>query len=435
MEINSVPQNLESEREVIGSILNNNDSICDVIDILKPDDFYNSAHEFIYKTILEMYSNNIPIDLVTIANHIGQEKIKAIGGITYISGLVSSVINSNNAKKYAEIVKDKSDRRRIIRGCTEALQEARDEQKNIKGVIGCLEDKLLNLGTNKSEKILTDEELMEKTLNMIQSNYEAGGEIPGISTGLKNLDKATGGVRKGDLVVIAGRPSMGKTMFSLNVADNIAIKNKVAIFELEMSAEKLGSRRLAAKSLINATKLPRGDMSSEEWVRLTKRASEIATKNNMFTDTTPGIMMTEIRAKCKKIKIKYGLDVVIIDHLGLLTPTNAKESRVQQVSEITRQGKILAKDLDVVVIMLSQLSRACEQRNDKRPMLSDLRESGSIEQDADLVMFMYRDEYYNKESEKKGILECIIAKQRDGRTGTLEFSYMAEYQRITEKPF
>jgi replicative DNA helicase len=224
-------------------------------------------------------------------------------------------------------------------------------------------------------------------------------------------------------------------MFSLNVADNVAKDYKVAIFELEMSAEKLGARRLAAKSLINATKLPRGDMSSEEWVRLGQRASEIATRNNMFTDTTPGITMAEIRAKCKKIKLKYGLDVVVIDHLGLLTPGNSKESRVQQVSEITRQGKILAKDLDLVVIMLSQLSRACEQRNDKRPMLSDLRESGSIEQDADLAMFMYRDEYYNKESEKKGILECIIAKQRDGRTGTLEFSYMSEYQRITEKPF
>lgn len=430
----ALPRNNEAEREVLGAILNNNDCICDVIDILKPEDFYNSAHEFIYKTILDMYGNNIPADLVTLVNQIGPEKIKAVGGISYISGLMASSINSNNANKYAEIIKEKADRRRVIRSCTEALQEARDEEKNIKGVIGGLEDKLLNIGVNRSEKILTDEELMEKTLNMIQTNYEAGGEIPGISTGFKNLDKATGGLRKGDLIIIAGRPSMGKTMFSLNVSDNIVKENKAAIFELEMSAEKLGSRRLASRALINATKLPRGDMSSDEWVRLTKRAGEIATRNNMFTDTTPGITMAEIRAKCKKIKLKYGLDVVVIDHLGLITPTT-KESRVQQVSEITRQGKILAKDLDVAVIMLSQLSRACEARNDKRPMLSDLRESGSIEQDADLVMFMYRDEYYNKEGEKKGILECILAKQRDGRTGTLEFSYMAEYQRITEKPF
>jgi replicative DNA helicase len=206
------PHSIEAEREVIGSVLNNNDSVCDIIDILKPNDFYNSVHEFLYKTILDMYSNNTPIDTVTIVNQIGINKIQAMGGITYISELASGVVRTNNIKKHAEIVKEKADRRRVIKSCSEALQEAYNIEKDVKGVIGSLEDKLLNIGSKEKDKVLTDEELMEKTLNMIQTNYELGGEIPGISTGLKNLDKAIGGLRKGDLIIVAGRPSMGRIL-------------------------------------------------------------------------------------------------------------------------------------------------------------------------------------------------------------------------------
>lgn len=425
-----LPSNVEAENQVLGSILLNNDSLCDAIEIISSDDFYNASNQILYKAMLTMYSNNTPIDIVTLTNFLGEEKLRAIGGMTYITTTLGSVFSSSNIKSYAEIIKDKSDKRKIIKGCQETLVNAYGD-KSIKELIGEL-DGLVSIGIDNKEKVLTDQELMERTLNMVQANYESGGEIPGISTGYKSLDKAIGGLRKGDLVIIAGRPSMGKTCFALNVASNASKKNKAAIFELEMSAEKLGTRRLASEAFVNATKLPRGDMEEKEWLRVTKRANEIAMRNNMFTDTTPGITMAEIKAKCKKLKLKYGLDIVIIDHLGLITPSS-NENRVQQVSEITRQAKIIAKDLDVNMILLSQLSRACEQRNDKRPLLSDLRESGSIEQDADLVMFMYRDEYYNKESEKKSILECIIAKQRDGKTGTLEFGYMAEYQRIAEK--
>ncbi|MCM0648672.1 replicative DNA helicase [Clostridium swellfunianum] len=434
MELRALPQNNEAEKQVLGSILKHNEAIYDVVDILKPEDFYASRHALIFSTMIKMSSNNTPIDMVTLANILGADKIQAIGGVSYLAELFAEVISTTTIRKYAEIVRDKSERRKVIKTCQDALDKVYNDEQVVKGIIGTLEDELLNVGFENENKILTDEELMEKTLTMIQENYERGGDITGISTGLNSLDQATNGIVKGDFIVIAGRPSMGKTCFALNIANSVAKTNKVALFELEMSAEKIGARRLAAQTLVNATRLPRGKIEPQEWERIMTKSAEIAYRNNMFTDTTAGITMTEIKAKCKKLKLKYGLDVVIIDHLTLITPTNTKESRVNQVGEITRQAKIMAKDLDVAVIMLSQLSRAVEQRADKIPIMSDLRESGTIEQDADLIILLFRDEYYNPDTEKKGIIEAIIAKQRDGRTGTLQFAYKPEYQLITEKP-
>jgi replicative DNA helicase len=434
MDIKALPHSIEAEQQVIGSILTNNESIYDVVDLVRAEDFYRSSHQILYKTMLEMTDKRIPIDMVTLTNTLGADRVQSIGGITYIAQLTASVISSSNIKKHAEIVKEKSDRRKVIKTCNEALQKAYNQENQVKGIIGALEDELLNVGTETEKKILTDEGLMAKTLTMIETNYKNGGDISGLKTGLKTLDQATNGVVKGDLIVIAGRPSMGKTVFALNIADNLAKNSKVAVFELEMSGEKLGARRLAAQTCINATRLPRGKITDKEWALLASKANEIAFRNNMFTDTTAGITMQEIKAKCKKLKIKYGLDVVIIDHLTLITASRKRERRDLEIADITSMAKIMAKDLDVAVILLSQLSRAVEQRADKIPMLSDLRESGTIEQDADLVMLLYRDEYYNLETEKKNILEVIIAKQRDGKTGTIEFSYKPEYQLVTDKP-
>lgn len=429
-----LPQDIEAEMSLLGAIISKNDSILDVIDFIKPDDFYKDSHKIIYKAMVDMYNKSIGIDPITLGNALGTENLQVIGGATYISNLITITPSSSNIKNYAKIVKEKSDRRKIIKSCEDALGQAfnNDNKTDTKEIINSLEEKLLYVGINSESRILTDSELMEKTLNMIQVNYQNGGDITGISTGYKGLDYVTNGLIKGDFIILAGRPSMGKTCLALNIANNVPKENNIALFELEMSAEKLGARRLAAKSLINATKLPRGKLEPEEWTRVVNNSSLIAGKNNIFTDTTAGQTAQDIRAKCKKIKLKHGLDIVIIDHLTLITPVNLKESRVNQISEITRNLKNMAKDLNIAVICLSQLSRAPEQRSDHRPMLSDLRESGSIEQDADLVMFLYRDEYYNKDTDKKGILECIIAKQRDGRIGTIELSYQPEYQLITE---
>lgn len=428
----ALPQNLDAERSVIGAVLNNNDLLCDVIDIISPDDFYNTGHKELYKSMFDMYNKNIPVDIVTLVNYIGKDKIEAFGGITYLSNLIASVPMACNVRDYAKIIKEKSDKRTIIKSCSDALQKAYDEKIEPKEVVNLIEDELLNVGCNSESRILSDDELMEKTLNMIQKNYSKGGNITGITTGYESLDYAINGLTKGDFVVIAGRPSMGKTCFALNITNNIPENKNAALFELEMSAEKLGARRLASRCFINATRLPRGKLDPQEWEKVVNGSTYISSKNNIFTDTNTGQTVQEIKAKCKKIKLKYGLDIAIIDHIGLITPTNIKENRVNQVTEITRNLKNMAKELDMTVIALSQLSRAPEQRTDHRPILADLRESGSIEQDADLIMFLYRDEYYNKNSEDKGTIEVIIAKQRDGRTGTIKLAYKPEYQLISE---
>lgn len=426
-----LPQNIEAERNVLGSILKDNNILIDMIGNITAEDFYNSAHKIIFHTMEEMFKADIPIDITTVVNKLGQDNLASVGGITYLVELGNSIPSTANVKSYIDIVKEKADKRKLIKTCEKALSEAYNEEKKTSSVISLLENELLNIGQIKQNKILTDTELMELTMDIIEKNYNNGGVIPGMSLGITALDKATGGFRKGDMNVIAGRPSMGKSLLMLNLAENLGKQYKTALFELEMSAEKLGIRRLAARSLINSFKLSKGDIEDKDWDKLMQNASDVAALNNIFTDTTPGITMAEIKAKCKKLKIQYGLDLVFIDHLGLITPSSGN-SRNEQIGEITKQGKIMAKDLDICVVFLSQLSRACEQRTDKRPMLSDLRESGNIEQDADAIMLLYRDEYYNRDTEDKGVMECNIAKQRDGNTGVIKLNYRPEYQKITD---
>lgn len=424
-----LPRNIEAEMNVIGAILINNDVLVN-IDFLKADDFYNTANKILFKTILDMSSKDIPIDTTTLVNELGKGKIKSIGGVTYILKLANSVPSTANVKSYAEIVKAMSDKRKILYACYSTIEklEVGDPLK----LISDMENQFLSIGLKNKNRIFNDTELMDKTINNIQENYNNGGKVPGVRTGYKKLDYAINGLNKGDLIVIAGRPSMGKTMFALNLVEGISKTAKVALFELEMSEEKLGIRRLAMSSYINAKRLSIGKIEDKEWGIITSKAGQMAARDNVFTDTSTDVTMNEIKARSKKIKLKHGLDVIIIDHLQLIEAINPKEPRIQQVTEMTRQAKKMAKELGCAVILLSQLSRAPEQRNDHRPQLSDLRESGSIEQDADVVMFMYRDEYYNKESSEKGILECIIAKQRDGSTGTIKFAVKPEYQLVAD---
>lgn len=431
-EIKALPAAIEVEQELLSALLVNNEMLNDVIDILGPEDFYNSANQLIYEAVIKLYMKDIKPDAITIANTLGVEKIAQIGGITYLSNLINSGVSSRNIKKYAEIVKDKSNRRKLIHAGQELVQKAYAEETQLDEIVNTTQDKLLET-TNANEAVIyTDEELMTYTLDTIQERFLNGGEIPGMRTGLKSLDNATNGLKKGELNIVAARPSMGKTVFALNIADGLAVQGyKVALFEMEMTPDALGMRRLAARACVDSITLNRGKLSDEDWARVGYKSSEIASKNNMFTDCSVNLSVADIKARSKKLKQKYGLDVIVIDHLTLMKMSK-RERRDLEVADVTMNLKFLAKEIDVTVILLSQLNRGVEQRSDKRPMLSDLRESGAIEQDADLIMFLYRDEYYNPQSDDKGIMEVNIAKQRNGKTGVLKFSYKEEYQLIKE---
>lgn len=431
-EIKALPSALEVEQELLSTLFVNNKSITDVVDMIEPEDFYTSANQVIYKAIVELYMKDIKPDAVTIANVIGTEKLQQIGGITYLTQIMGSGVKNYNAKKYAEIIKEKSNRRKLIKAGQELIKGGYEEAIEISDIINDTQDKLLETTNVDDDFIFTDEELMMKTLEVVEERYASGGEIPGMRTGLKILDNATNGIKKGELNVIAARPSMGKTVFALNLADGLAAEgHKVVVFEMEMTPEALGMRRLAAKSLIDSVKLNRGQLNDKEWELIANRSSKLASINNMFTDCSVNLSIQDIKARSKRIKQKYGLDVIVIDHLTLMKMSK-RERRDLEVADVTMNLKALAKELDISVILLSQLNRGVEQRTDKRPMLSDLRESGAIEQDADLIMFLYRDEYYNPESEDKRIMEVNIAKQRNGKTGILKFAYLEQYQLVTE---
>lgn len=428
MGMQQLPQNIEAEQAVIGSLVKENDCINDVVEIIQLKDFYREAHQIIYTAILGMYQKDIGIDLVTLINYMGKEKVQAAGGMTYITQLVDGVASTSNIKDYAKIVKEKSNRRQVIKTAQEALGNAYDERNKVDCIITQISDNLLKIDSNKGG-IKDDKEVMETTLKKIEENYQNGGQISGMETGYKDLDLAINGVGKGQFVIIAGRPAMGKSVFTLNLADYMSRKYRTLIFSLEMTNEQLGMRRLAADTKIKSVCLRMGKLTDKDWEVLVKRSANIATNSKMLYDDTPGLTVNEIKARAKKAKLKYGgLDVIVVDHIGLIQGNNRIGDKRKQLEEITNQLKVMAKELDVCVIGLSQLSRAPEQRQDHRPILADLRESGSIEQDADVVIGLYRDEYYKPNTKEKGIMEAIILKQRDGRCGTIKLAYVPEIQ-------
>lgn len=430
-----LPQDLQAEVNLLGSILTDNNVLLDVIDIVKVDNFYNAANKIIYENMIKMFQENIPMDITTLINQIGVDKIKSVGGVTYISSLISSTTTALNAKNYALIVKEKADRRKIIKTAQETLEKAYG-QEEVKKIVASLSDDLLSINDNTDKKILTDAELMGMALETIESNMNNPGQIIGMKTGYISLDKALGGFVKGDMTIVGARPSMGKTLWSMNIINKLSkLGRKIAVFELEMTPLKLAFRRLSAEAMINSTKLQQGVLDEKEIMRIAHKVSEIASRNNVLVDTRMNITMEEIRATCKKIKLQFGLDEVLIDHMGLVTPSKNFSSKNQEIEDISRKGKMLAKDLDLHVTFLNQLSRSVEQRADKRPMLSDLRDSGAIEQDADQVIFLYRDAYYNPETEERNIIENIIAKNRDGKTGTIKFYTDLDKQLMEELDF
>ena len=421
--------NQDAEANILSSILVKNDNICEVIDVLNPEDFYNTRHKIIYAKLKEMYENSLPMDIVTLSEKLG-ERLKEVGGVSYLGELINSSISAVNIKNYGYIVKEKSSYRQLKGILSSSLDKLDKEEIEAEDMIENVQDSLLGISSVEKEDSGHMTGVMERFMDTLQTRYEKGGEIKGIKSGYKILDKTLGGFMGQDLIILAARPSMGKSTMAINLLLNTVFigQAKTAFFNLEMSEIQVSDRVVAVHTDIPMNNVKTASLTDEQWYKISKAASDLAASAIKLYDKK--LTLKSIKAECKKLKIKEGLDIVFIDYLQLIDSGRKSENRNQDISGVTRTLKLMAKELDITLILLSQLSRAPEQRNDHRPMLADLRESGSIEQDADIVMFLYRDEYYNKDSESKGIMECIVAKNRNGEVGTVRLRWQPEVQRV-----
>ena len=422
----SLPQSIEAEQSVIGSMIIDKSAIAQVAEKLTEDDFYRDGHKIIYKSIFEMFKNDMAVDLVTLLEYLkSTDQLEKAGGVTYITEVSSSVPTTANLSSYIKIVEEKSILRRLIKASTAIIEDSYNKQGEVEGVLDLAEKKIFDIAEKRSTsdfEALSD--VLERGFLEIERLFNNKGQITGVPSGFTDLDAKTSGFQKGDMVLIAARPSMGKTTFALNIAENAALREgkSVVIFSLEMPKEQLAYKLLCSEANVDMLKLRTGNLDDKDWENIA-RATGPLSKAKIYIDDTAGVTVMEMRSKCRRLKMEYGIDLILIDYLQLMSGSSS-ENRQQEVSEISRSIKALAKEMECPVIALSQLSRAPEQRADHRPMLSDLRESGSIEQDADLVMFLYRDEYYNKETEDKNMAECIVAKHRNGPVGTVKMAFL-----------
>ncbi|GIM33689.1 replicative DNA helicase [Paraclostridium bifermentans] len=430
------PHSVESEQSILGSILLDKEAIITVTETIKPEDFYKEAHKIIYECMMKLNNKNEPIDLITLTEELKKQgHLEDIGGISYITSLSTIVPTTSNVKYYADIVKEKSVLRKLIRVSNDILNLGYDSSIKVEDILEKAEKQIFDISQEKSsEDFQTINSVLMDTYDTIEKLYTNKEDITGITTGFDDLNKKTNGLQRTDLLLVAARPAMGKTAFSLNLVQNAALKGNasVAVFSLEMSKEQLVQRMLSAQSHVELKKIKTGNLDENDWPRIID-AMSVLSNANIYIDDTPGIKIGELRSKCRKLKIEKGLDLILIDYLQLMEGDGGNESRQQEISKISRSLKIIAKELNCPVVALSQLSRAPEQRSDHRPMLSDLRESGAIEQDADIVMFLYRDEYYHPDSERKNIGEIIIAKNRHGETGSVELVWLGEIQKFANK--
>ena len=427
------PYSLEAEQSVIGSMILDREAITTGMETLMPEDFYQPDLKVIFESIIDLFNKNKAVDLVTLENKLKDDGVlDQIGGINYLSKLAMSVPTSAHIKNYAQIVKEKAVLRKLIKTSKDIIASSYDGKNKLEDVLNDAEEKIFNIMQDRrTEEFSSIKDLVVPTLNKIEMIHKNQGKVTGIPTGFVDLDYKTAGLQPSDLILIAARPSMGKTAIALNIAQYAAIKENAstAIFSLEMSKEQLVNRLLCSEAMVDAQKVRTGDLEDEDWAKIAS-GSSVLSNAPIYIDDTPGITVSEMKAKCRKLKLERGLDLIFIDYLQLMSGNGKTESRQQEISEISRSLKALAREMEAPVIALSQLSRACESRADHRPMLSDLRESGAIEQDADVVMFLYRDEYYNPETEAKNQGELIIAKQRNGPTGTIHLVWMGQYTRF-----
>ncbi len=442
MELGKVPpHDVEAEQAVLGSMLTDKDAVISAIEILKIDDFYRTDNKSIYEAIMNLYNRAEPIDIITVKAELESlGKFEQVGGLEYLASLPDKVPTTANAIKYIKIVEEKSTLRNLIKTANEIIELGYDPTEDVSDIMEGAEKKIFNIMQNKDKKSYSPiKDVLVDSFTQLEELYNRKQHITGVPSGFVELDYKTAGFHGSDLVLIAARPAMGKTAFALNIATNAAVRANVpvAIFSLEMSKEQLVNRILCSEAMVDSNKVRTGKLEEDDWTKLAGSIGPLS-EAEIYIDDTPGISITEIRAKCRKLKLEKNIGMVVIDYLQLVQGTNKRgASREQEISEISRSLKILAKEISVPVIALSQLSRAAEQRPDHRPMLSDLRESGAIEQDADIVMFLYRDDYYNKDSEKKDIAEVIIAKHRGGSTGTVELLWLGSYTKFVnlEKRF
>lgn len=430
------PHSVDAEQSVLGAMITNKEAINTGIEIIVGEDFYKEANREIFEAILVLFNKNEPVDLITLGEELKRRgNLENIGGMTYLANLSSGVATTANTKYYAKIIHEKSLLRRLISSSNDIMGKAYEDSEDVDLIIEEAEKNIFDItqGAHKQGFAPIDKVLLSSFAKIEEMAANKGG-LTGLTTGFTDIDNKLSGLQKSDLVLLAARPSMGKTALGINIATNSALKAnaKVAIFSLEMAKEQLVQRMIAGTAHVDLQKIISGNLVEDEWLQIINSMGPLS-QANVFIDDTAGISLTEMKAKCRRLKIEKGLDLIVIDYLQLMQMGGRQENRQQEISSISRGLKGLAKEMECPVIALSQLSRAPELRSDHRPILSDLRESGAIEQDADIVMFLYRDEYYDEDTEKKNIGELIIAKHRNGPTGLIELVWKKEFTKFLNK--
>ncbi len=427
------PHSGEAEQTVLASAMIDHLAVEKILNLLSYDDFYFEANKEIFDSIKQLHLQNMPVDVVTVSEELKKRgKIDYVGGFEYLASLTDNIITSKNVEAYCNIIKEKSTLRKLISASNEIIEKSYKESEDVQKIIELAESRIFSISQNRNTNSFADiKEILMNVFNQLEERAKSQGNITGLTTGYIDLDRMTSGLQKSDLILLAARPSMGKTALALNIAMN-AVKTgaSVALFSLEMSKEQYVQRIISMESMVDSTKLRTGNLDDDDWTRLIATMSLIS-NYNIYIDDTPSVSLFELMSKCRRLKMEKGLDLVVIDYLQLMSYGGRADSRQQEISNISRGLKTIARELDCPVMALSQLSRAPELRTDHRPVLSDLRESGAIEQDADVVMLLYRDEYYHKEeSERKGITDVIIAKQRNGPVGTVELAWIGKYTKF-----
>lgn len=432
------PHNEEAERSALGACMLSKEALMDVAEEVKAEDFYNESHREIFRSIMRLFRENTSVDMLTVCEDLKKQKaLDMVGGRTYIGTLTAEVPSTANAGDYARIIAEKAMLRQMIAASEEIAVKGYEDKEAADTLINDAEASIFRIAQRRQKRDYAKiQDVLMKNLRLIDEAEQNQGHVIGLPTGFKRLDEITSGLQKSDLIIVAARPGMGKTAFALNIAAQSAVKANasVIIFSLEMSQEQLGQRLISMQAMVASEKLKKGTLERQDWDKINVALDQL-NETKIVIDDTPGITVMEMRNKCRRLKAEQGLDLIVIDYLQLMTYEGRSDNRQQEVSALSRHLKLLAREMDCPVIVLSQLSRAPEQRQDKRPMLSDLRESGSIEQDADIVIFLYRDDYYNDNSEKPGICEVNLAKHRSGSTEKMELTWVARYTKFSDMAF
>ena len=430
------PHNEEAERSVLGAAMLNKEVLFDILEEVKEDDFYNESHKEIFRAIWELYRKNSAVDMLTVCEELkSRQSLDMVGGRAYIATLTAEVPATANGREYAKIIAEKAVMRQMIRTAEDITEKGYQSKMAAREILDYAESGIFQIAQRRQKNDYTKlQDVLLENLKIIDAAAQNKDKITGIPTGFHDLDEKTSGLQRSDLIIVAARPGMAKTAFALNIAQQSAVKHGTSaiIFSLEMSKEQLGQRLLAMQARVEMQKLKQGDLDRKDWDRVSLGVDEL-NNSKIVIDDTPGISLMEMRNKCRRLKAEQGLDLIVVDYLQLMTFEGRTDNRQQEISALSRNMKLLAREMNCPVILLSQLSRAPELRQDKRPMLSDLRESGSIEQDADIVIFLYRDDYYNENTEKPGVCEVNIAKHRSGPTDKIELTWVARYTKFSDK--